>query len=367
MPNRCKSPYLLYLRNRKHKHSPRKRQNKTKKEAKERKGGEARRVKKPEGTFAAMMNPYTPPEMILSAEQVSQVTGTAEVAIVTIGRNSGEGGDRVEKDDFLLSEAEHELLSIVCKTFQASGKKVVVVMNIGGVIETASWKDRPDAILLAWQGGQEGGNSVSDILDGKVNPSGKLPMTFPIALEDHASSANFPKEGLPMSLNSMISGKKVKPVEELAANLDYTNYEEGIYVGYRHFDKNNLDVSYPFGHGLSYTGFDYQNMTIELFDGSIHIEVKVENTGQVPGKEVVEIYVSKPDTEIDRSVQELKAFAKTPLLNSGESATVKMVINVSDLAYWNEDISGWALEEGAYTIYSASSSRDMRLSKEIQL
>jgi beta-glucosidase len=322
---------------------------------------------KPEGTLTAMMNPYTPPEMVPSAEQVVQVASTADVAIVTIGRNSGEGGDRVEKDDFLLSADEQEMLRNVCETFQAKDKKVVVVMNIGGVIETASWKDRPDAILLAWQGGQEGGNSVSDLLSGKINPSGKLPMTFPISLEDHGSSANFPMEGVPMSLGSMISRKTDKPAEEQVANADYTKYEEGIYVGYRHFDKTNLDVSYPFGHGLSYTHFDYQNMNIELIDGSINITVQVENTGQVAGKEVVEIYVSKPDTKIDRSVQELKAFVKTPLLNSGESADVTMCIPVSDLSYWNEDASGWTLEEGVYIIHSAASSRDIRLSKEVSL
>ncbi len=163
----------------------------------------------------------------------------------------------------------------------------------------------------------------------------------------------------------MLSNKKEKPAEELVANVDYTEYEEGIYVGYRHFDKNHLDVSYPFGYGLSFTEFDYLNMDIKLMDGNIHITVQVENTGMVPGKEVVEIYVSKPDTEIDRPLQELKAFAKTPLLNSGESAEVSIHFPVSDLSYWNEDSSGWTLEEGSYTIHSASSSRDIRLSKEI--
>ncbi len=320
---------------------------------------------KPKGTLAAMMQPYTPPEMILSAEHVGQVVGTADVAIVTIGRNSGEGGDRVEKDDFLLSADEQEMIKTVCQSFHAAGKKVLVVMNIGGVIETASWKEEPDAILLAWQGGQEGGNSVSDILSGKVNPSGRLPMTFPLALEDHGSSANFPMEGAPMSLMSMLSNKKDKPAEELIENVDYTKYDEGIYVGYRHFDKKNLEVSYPFGFGLSYTEFSYNMMDIKVIEGNIEISVQVENTGMVPGKEVVEIYVSKPVTEIDRSVQELKAFAKTSLLNTGESTEVTMRISLSDLAYWNEGISGWTLEDGPYVIHSASSSRDIRLSEEI--
>ncbi len=321
---------------------------------------------KPE-ILAAMINPYSPPEIELTAEQVGQVAGSAEVAVITIGRNSGEGGDRVEKDDFLLSADELEMLTIVCETFHAARKKVVVVLNIGGVIETASWKEQPDAIVLAWQGGQEGGNSVSDILSGKVNPSGKLPMTFPVALKDHASSANFPMDGAPMSLMSMLSNRKDKPAEELVPNVDFTKYEEGIYVGYRHFDKKNIDVSYPFGYGLSYTEFDHKNMEIELLDGYLDITVQVENTGMVPGKEVVEIYVSKPDTDIDRAVQELKAFAKTPLLKSGETVEVTMRIPVSDLSYWNEDTSGWTLEAGSYTIHSASSSRDIRQSKEIAL
>ena len=107
-------------------------------------------------------------------------------------------------------------------------------------------------------------------------------------------------------------------------------------------------------------------MDIELIDGNMHISVEVENTGMIPGKEVVQIYVSKPDTEIDRPVRELKAFAKTPLLNSGESTVLTIHLSVSDLSYWNEDSSGWTLEEGSYTIHSASSSRDIRLSKEIK-
>jgi beta-glucosidase len=325
------------------------------------KASHAAAFQKPEGTLAAMTQPYSPPEMVPSLSEVAQVAGKADLAIVTLGRNSGEGGDRVETDDFLLSEDEQNLLRNVSDSFHAAGKKVVVVMNIGGVIETASWKDRPDAILLAWQGGQEGGNSVADILIGKVNPSGKLPMTFPLALADHASSANFPLEGASFRLTAMMS-KKEKPEEEQVANLDYTNYEEGIYVGYRHFDKDDLEVSYPFGYGLSYTEFAYHNLELELMDGRLHIQLEVENTGSVPGKEVVEMYVSKPDTQIDRPLQELKAFAKTPLLEAGERVQVQLVIPLADLSYWNEEHSGWALEEGGYILHAGSSSRNIRQS-----
>ena len=131
------------------------------------------------------------------------------------------------------------MISDVTKFF-IRRKKVLVVLNVGGVIETASWKDIPDAILLAWQGGQEGGNAVTDILSGKVNPSGKLPMTFPIEISDHASDKNFPTNRFQIQLKDMILGlmlpPKERPEDEKVINEDYTHYEEGVYVGYRHFD-----------------------------------------------------------------------------------------------------------------------------------
>jgi beta-glucosidase len=137
-------------------------------------------------------------------------------------------------------------------------------------------------------------------------------------------------------------------------------------VVYRHFD-NGIEISYPFGYGLSYTDFEYRNMNVSVDSGMINISVLVENSGETAGKEVVEIFVSKPDTDIDRPVQELKAFAKTPLLNSGETAEVNMNIPISDLSYWDEDYSDWAFEKGTYVIRAASSSRDIRLSEEISL
>ncbi|MEN0007025.1 MAG: glycoside hydrolase family 3 protein, partial [Bacteroidota bacterium] len=214
---------------------------------------------KPEGPMA-MFSPYQPPEMQLTKEQLQKIASEADLGILTIGRNAGEGGDRFEVNDFLLSDIEVAMIKNACEVFHEVGKKVVVVLNIGGVIETASWKALPDAILLAWQGGQEGGNSVADILGGKVNPSGKLPMTFPLALNDHASNANFPTEGGHFGIEDifgmMFFGPPQRPEEEQVRNRDYTHYEEGVYVGYRHFDKTELAVSYPFGYGLSYTSFE---------------------------------------------------------------------------------------------------------------
>lgn len=321
---------------------------------------------KPEG-INAMFQPYDPPEIAFASGQLDQIVSSADIAVITIGRNSGEGGDRVEKDDFLLSKEEQEMIANTCQAFHAAGKKVIVVLNIGGVIETASWKEQPDAILLAWQGGQEGGNSVADILSGKANPSGKLPMTFPINLADHASNANFPLDGEPMSLFNMFFAGKAKSEEEKIRNKDYTLYEEGIYVGYRHFDKADKEVSYPFGYGLSYTDFAYDKMEATLANDTVNVVVTVRNTGDQAGKEVVQIYVSKVNSTIDRPNQELKAFAKTRNLAPGESEGIMISIPVSELSYWDEENSGWALEKGLYSIKSGSSSRDIRLIKEIEI
>ena len=321
---------------------------------------------KPEGIYA-MFQPYLPPEMTYEAAQLDAIASSSDVAIITIGRNSGEGGDRVEQDDFLLSQKEKDMLTATCDAFQKAGKQVVVVLNIGGAIETASWKEQPDAVLLAWQGGQEGGNSAADVLSGKVSPSGKLPMTFPVNVKDHASHGNFPLDGKPMRLLDILSSREEKPEGKKEANVDYTKYEEGIYVGYRHFDKAGLDVSYPFGHGLSYTRFEFGDMELSLAGDTLRLAITVGNVGQRSGKEVVQIYVGKPDSRIDRPKQELKAFAKTRDLAPGETQEITIDIPLNDLRYWDEAASDWKLEKGRYSVLAGTSSREIRSVKEIEI
>ncbi|MCB0684865.1 MAG: glycoside hydrolase family 3 C-terminal domain-containing protein [Saprospiraceae bacterium] len=316
--------------------------------------------------LSAMFNPYTPPQIPYTGEELAAIERDADVAVITIGRNSGEGGDRVEANDFLLREEEQDMIEKTCAVFHQTGKQVVVVLNIGGVIETSSWSEKPDAILLAWQGGQEGGNSVADILSGAVNPSGKLPMTFPINLNDHASNANFPQDGKSFSLMDLLSSKD-KPEAKKVKNVDYTQYEEGIYVGYRHFDKANLNVAYPFGYGLSYTNFAYGDLQVQVTNDTVTLNVTVSNTGQVAGKEIAEVYVVKPDTRIDRPLRELKGFAKTNLLLPGETQILTIRLAVPDLAYWDEQTNGWVVEPGTYQIQVGASSRDIRLSGDITL
>lgn len=318
---------------------------------------------KPEG-IDAMFNPYLPPEITYTKEQLAEIVETSDVGILTIGRNAGEGGDRVEKNDFLLTTIEKELINTTSKAFQSVGKKLIVVLNIGGVIETNSWKKVPDGILLAWQGGQEGGNSVADVISGEITPSGKLPMTFPVNLNDHASNINFPQEGGQYSLFEMSKGffieKKEKPEEEKIRNRDYTVYDEGVYVGYRHFDTKELEVSYPFGYGLSYSSFEYLDTEVKKSNDSLYINVTVKNIGNYKGKEVVQIYTTKLNSSIDRPIQELKGFAKTKKLELGESTRLSINIPVNDLRYWNEEKSKWILELGYYKVNIASSSRDVR-------
>ncbi|RDY60935.1 glycoside hydrolase family 3 N-terminal domain-containing protein [Flagellimonas nanhaiensis] len=324
----------------------------------------------PEG-IDAMFNPYSPPEITFTEEQLSEIVSTSDVGILTIGRNAGEGGDRVEVNDFLLTALEQELIANTSKAFQNANKKLIVVLNIGGVIETASWKEHPDAILLAWQGGQEGGNSVADILSGMENPSGKLPMTFPVNLDDHASNVNFPQEGGHLSFSDLASTllfpKEERPDAEKMKNRDFTNYEEGIYVGYRHFDKSNMPVSFAFGFGLSYTDFEYSDMELTTENDTVNVSLTIKNIGDLAGKEVVQVYSEKMNSNIDRPVQELRAFTKTNNLDPGASEMISIQIPVSDLRYWDEDNNKWTLEKGAYRFRVGSSSRDIKLTGEAEL
>lgn len=296
-----------------------------------------------------------PVEMELTTAQIQEQVAKNDVALITIGRTSGEFLDR-KVADFNLSKAEKQLLQTVTRAFHAAGKKAIVVLNIGDVIETASWKAMPDAILCAWQAGQEGGNSVADVLSGKASPSGKLPMTFPVQFEDAASSDNFPVD---VEGNIDITNKDLKKGN--TRNVDYTDYEEDIYVGYRYFDSFNKQVSYPFGYGLSYTTFKYDNPTIEASNGLYTVRVDVTNTGKVSGKEVVQLYVSAPDAaKANKPAKELKAFAKTAELKPGEKASIVLTVNAKDLASFDAATSSWTVSEGEYKFLVGASSRDIK-------
>ncbi len=286
--------------------------------------------------------PQRLPEMPLDAGLIEQKAGTSDIAVITIGRNAGEGNDRQVDGDFNLAGDEMQLMDQVSAAFHKAGKKVVVILNVGGVIETASWKDKVDGILLAWQPGQEGGNSVVDVFSGKVNPSGKLTMTFPVKYEDTPSAKNW--LGLP---------------EDDPRNV---NYEEGIYVGYRYFSTFNVKTSYEFGYGLSYTTFGYSNLKISSpdFKDQIVASVDITNTGKTAGKEIVELYLSAPHKTIDKPAEELKDYVKTRLLKPGETQTVRFTITADELASFIENRHAWVAEAGDYQIRIGCSSLDIR-------
>ena len=301
------------------------------------------------------MPDFRPAEMALTASAIQEQASKADVALITLGRTSGEFLDR-QQADFNLSKEELALLQGVCKAFHAADKKVVVVLNIGGVIETASWKAQPDAILCAWQAGQEGGNSVADVLSGKASPSGKLPMTFPVKFEDAASSDNFPID-MKANIDLVNKGEKKNEVK----NVDYTRYEEDIYVGYRYFDSFGKQVSYPFGYGLSYTTFEYANPAVKQDDRLLTVTVEVKNTGKFVGKEVVQLYAAAPNSaKMNKPEKELKAFAKTRELKPGETAVVTLQVKAADLASYDEASASWVVDGGTYKLLIGASSRDIK-------
>jgi len=289
------------------------------------------------------------PEPTVSAQAIERQSADNDVAVVVLGRVAGEGADRVVPNDFELTAFERELLQNISMSYHKAGKKVVVVLNIVGVIETASWKHMVDAIVLPWAPGQEGAYAVADVLCGKVNPSGKLPMTFPISYMDSPSSKNFPYTW------DMTKGRRGN-----RTNVDFTDYAEGIWVGYRYFQTKNVEVSYPFGYGLSYTTFAYSKPKVSADKDGFTANITVTNTGKVAGREVVELYVAAPAGGLEKPARELKAFAKTKLLAPGESETLTMKVSAYELASFNEEHSAWETAAGSYQVMVGASVTDIR-------
>jgi len=317
------------------------------------------------GMFMMMGGSEPVGELGISTSLATSMANISDVALITIGRNSGEGRDRTNTEgDFQLSKAEKDMLKAVTDAFHAKNKKVVVILNVGGVVETSSWKDIPDAILLAWQGGQETGNSIADILKGNVNPSGKIATTFPVKYEDNPSAATFPGKELP-STQPQAQGQN-SFMRRVPAEI---TYNDGIYVGYRYYETFGVKTSYEFGYGLSYTTFEYSNLKLgsKSFAKSMTITVDVKNTGKVAGKEVVQLYISAPKGKLDKPVQELKGFAKTKLLQPGEVQTLTFVIDSRNLASFDTEISSWIADAGTYTVKIGASSANIKQSATFSL
>ena len=324
------------------------------KEARKKEIEEMAKKDKQAAMLARFMPGTLPAEKQFSSEELAKQADASDVAVITIGRISGEFLDR-KAADFNLNDSEMKLIQQVCEVYHKAGKQVVVLLNIGGVIETASWKELPDAILCAWQAGQEGGNSVVDVLSGKQSPSGKFTMTWPVKFTDAYSSKNFPIDEDP-KIDMMNQGQKGN-----VKNVDYADYEEDIYVGYRYFDSFDVPVSYPFGFGLSYTTFEYSDAKISQKNDIYDVTVTVKNNGKFEGKEVVELYISAPDNKAaNKPAKELKAFAKTRSLKPGESETLTLSVTAPELASFDEAASAWVVAEGEYQFLVGASSQDIK-------
>ena len=305
--------------------------------------------------FEEFMNP-TPPivEYVTDNALINNKASETDIAVITIGRNAGEGADRKLENDYYLSDNEKTLIKNVSDAFHSKRKKVVVILNIGGVIEVSSWRDNVDAILLAWQPGLEAGNAIANILSGKINPSGKLATTFPVDYKDVPSAKSFPGKEFPELADTSNPRMRQMPAE--------VTYEEGIYVGYRYYNTFNITPVYEFGYGLSYTNFNYNNLKLSspVFNGKISAAITVTNTGSVAGKEVVQLYISAPHKKMDKPSEELKAFAKTELLKPGQSQTITFNLAAADLASFDTPTSSWIAEAGTYTIKIGASSKNIK-------
>ncbi|WP_432454012.1 MULTISPECIES: beta-glucosidase [unclassified Agarivorans] len=278
---------------------------------------------------------------------IAEAAESNDAAIITLGRQAGEGEDRTNtQGDYLLTDEELEIIDAVSSAFHAKGKTVTVVLNVNGLVDTSQWGSKVDAILLAYMGGQETGVAVADIISGEVNPSGKLAQTIPASYADVPSATTFP--GVDVDADGL---------------ADKSYYNEGIYVGYRYYTSFDKSVAYPFGYGLSYTDFSYSDTGISVntfasdgASGQVTVTATISNVGNVAGKEAAQVYVSAPEVKLKKPTIELKAFAKTKLLNAGESQTLSFNISAETLASFDAEHHQWIVEPGTYRVYVSPSS-----------
>lgn len=274
----------------------------------------------------------------ISAAYAEECAEAADTAVIVISRGSTEGADRHEGvGDFLLNKTESDMIERVCNAFHAKGKKVIVLLNTGSPIEVLSWRDKADAILWTGFAGEKTGTAVAEVLCGNANPCAKTTITWPETYFSTPASQFFP-----------------------GTNTD-TCYYEDIYVGYRYYSTFGVDVAYPFGYGLSYTEFEYSDFDVQAqSDGTLTATCTVTNTGKAAGREIVQIYVSKPETLMEQAALELAGFAKTALLAPGQSEQVTVHITTDALESYDTQGSRYVIDGGSYTFSLAASAIDIK-------
>lgn len=305
---------------------------------------ERKKAERPKRTSLLVSNKPVE-EMYLDKDRLQKLANTTDAALITIGRNAGEGTDRSIDSDYNLSDKEISLIKTTAEIFHKQNKKVIVALNIDALVDVTQWRDQVDAILMTWLPGQQAGEAFADVVSGKVSPSGKLAQTVPLRYEDVPSAGSFP--GVP----------KERP--------DKSYYNEGIYVGYRYYSTFHIPTAYEFGYGLSYTTFKIDKIKISnpRLSTDLKITVNVQNTGEASGKEVVQLYISAPGKAIEKPEVELKAFAKTESLKAGQSQKIDFNLEAADLASFDSARSAWIVEPGTYTVKIGNSSKNIQQTK----
>lgn len=284
---------------------------------------------------------YLPPVAEDAIERAVALAARSDVALLFVGLNGDWESEGHDRPDMELVGKQTTLIERVA----AANPHTVVVLQSGSPI-TMPWRDKVAGILQAWYPGQECGNAIADVLFGTVNPSGKLPQTFPERLEDNPAYINYPGE----------NGR--------------VRYGEGIFIGYRYYEKKRVAPLFPFGFGLSYTGFAYSKLRLSTQtlapDASLTVSVDVTNTGQHTGKEIVQVYVRDVQSTLSRPTQELKGFSKIALA-PGETKTVTLPLDCKALAYWDDATHAWVAEAGEFEVRVGRSSQDIRAKAVFQL
>lgn len=277
----------------------------------------------------------TPAARLQMRQDAADLAARADAAIVVVGYAPSLESEGFDRKTLNLPAGQDELIAAVAQ----ANKNTVVVVNAGSPVAMDAWIGQAPAILDMWYGGQEGGHAIAAALFGDANPSGKLPVTFPKRWEDSPAYSHYPGQNL------------------------RAEYGEGIYVGYRHFDKRDTEPLFPFGHGLSYTTFEYSGLKITPSKAApgkpVQVSVRVRNSGARPGAEVAQLYVRDVQSSVDRPVKELKGFRRVAL-KPGEAQTVTFTLDDGAFAFWSPAKNGWTVEPGAFEVLVGASSRDIR-------
>jgi beta-glucosidase len=277
--------------------------------------------------------------------EISNSPIDSDIAIIVAGFNHDRGMDS-EFEDRKWFNLPEDQIKLINKVVDENSNTIVILIN-GGPIGMEDWINKVPVVVEAWYPGMEGGHAIANILFGDVNPSGKLPVSFPKKISDspaHKSAKTYPGN-------------------------DKVYYDEGVFVGYRYFDKYNMEPLFPFGYGLSYTEFFYENLKIDRYKFTkgqeINISMDIINSGSYPGSEVVQLYIQDIESSVERPIKELKGFKKV-YLKPNEKVTLKFELSEEDFAYYDESISSWRIEEGTFNLLIGSSSRDIRLQAQVE-